>query len=311
MAKYTSLGQIDLPCVADHYGLDQPRLAPLAGGAANSSFHLTSGSGEFVLTILDNHDQASAERLAAHTTALFDLGMPTTEVVPTQNGSLIADVAGRPVILKRWIAGGVEAPLPIHLLPDAGRILATLHTLAADAAGLADLPAGTRRLSPAQQATIAEFSDTDFATWLTERLERIHTLEATHHRAQVIAHGDLFDDNLIVRPDGGLVVLDWETVSLDDPLLDLGMAAVGLAREDGLLVPERLRALVAGYVEIAPLSEDELTALTAEIEHAALIIAFHRYYRHNVRFPDPAKSTIHTEMIKFVESIEHATQLDS
>lgn len=125
-------------------------------------------------------------------------------------------------------------------------------------------------------------------------------------RRDVVTHGDLFDDNLIVRPDGGLAILDWETVSLDDPLLDLGMAAVGLTREDGLLVYERLNALVSGYVEISPLSEDELTALPSEIEHAALIIAFHRYYRHNIRFPDPAHSTIHTEMVTFVESIQPA-----
>ncbi|MFP8884984.1 MULTISPECIES: hypothetical protein [Streptomyces] len=43
-----------------------------------------------------------------------------------------------------------------------------------------------------------------------------------------------------------------------------------------------------------------------EIEQAALIIAFHCYYRHNVRFPDPARSTYHTEMIKFVDSVESA-----
>lgn len=124
-----------------------------------------------------------------------------------------------------------------------------------------------------------------------------------------MTHGDLFDDNIIVRTDGRLTVLDWETISLDDPLLDLGMAAVGLAQEAGELAPERVKALVAGYDQVAPLSEEDVAALPGEIGHAALIIAFHRYYRHNVRFPDPSKSTYHTEMIRFVESVESAVQV--
>jgi hypothetical protein len=45
-----------------------------------------------------------------------------------------------------------------------------------------------------------------------------------------------------------------------------------------------------------------------EIEHAGLIIAFHRYYRHNVRLPNPSKSSYHTELIKFVDSVDGAAQ---
>ncbi|WP_069885933.1 phosphotransferase [Streptomyces luteocolor] len=308
MAKYTTLEQVDLPTVADSYGLDDPRLAPLAGGAANSSFRLSTASGEFVLTILDNHDTVSAESLAAHTQALFRLGVPTSAVVPATDGSLITHFDGRPVILKVWTEGRVEQPLPATLLPEAGRILAQLHALPPKSPGLTDIPIGTRRLSADHEALIPELPDNEFAAWLTERFNRIHQAEATNRRSRAVTHGDLFDDNIIVRADGSLTVLDWETISLDDPLLDLGMAAVGLAREDGELVPERVKALVSGYEQIAPLSQEDMAALPAEITHAALIIAFHRYYRHNIRFPDPSKSTYHTEMIRFVQSVEASAQ---
>lgn len=245
MAKYTTLEQIDLPAVADSYGLDDPRLAPLAGGAANSSFRLSTASAEFVLTILDNHDTASAESLAAHTQALFLLGVPTSAVVPATDGSLITHFDGRPVILKVWTEGRVEQPLPVKLLPEAGRILAQLHALSTQSPGLTDIPVGTRRLSADHEALIPELPDREFAAWLTDRLNRIHRAEATNHRPRTVTHGDLFDDNVIVRTDGSLTVLDWETISLDDPLLDLGMAAVGLAQENGELAPERVKALVA------------------------------------------------------------------
>ncbi|MCG3041801.1 phosphotransferase [Streptomyces sp. S1A] len=306
MAKYTTLDQIDLPAVARSYGLDQPRLEPLTGGAANSSFKLTSTSGTYVLTILDNHDLPSARRLAAHTQAVFRLGVPTTEVVPAADGALTAQLDGRPVILKKWVEGVVRQPLPTQLLPEAGRVLARLHTLSPQSPGLDDIPVGTRRLSDHHRSLIPQFTDTGFADWLNGRLDRIRSAEAKSDRPRRVVHGDLFDDNIIVGEDGSLTVLDWETISLDDPLLDLGMAAVGLAQEDGILVPERLEALVTGYRRIVSLTDADAAALPMEIEHAALIIAFHRYYRHNVRFPDPARSTYHTEMIKFVDSVESA-----
>jgi hypothetical protein len=52
-----------------------------------------------------------------------------------------------------------------------------------------------------------------------------------------------------------------------------------------------------------PLSRKELAGIPIAAEHAALIIAFHRYHRHNVRFPDPHKSQLHVELIGFVESL--------
>jgi homoserine kinase type II len=309
VAKYTRLDQIDLPAVARSYGLDRPRLEPLSGGAANSSFKLTSISGMYVLTILDNHDLPSARRLAAHTRAVFRLGVPTTEVVPAADGALTTQLDGRPVVLKKWVEGEVRQPLPVSLLPEAGRILARLHTLSPQSPGLDGIPVGTRRLSDHHRSLIPQFADVDFAAWLTDRLDRIRSAETKSDRLGTVVHGDLFDDNIIVGEDGSLTILDWETISLDDPLLDLGMAAVGLAQEGGVLVPERLDALVTGYRRIAPLTEADAAALPMEIEHAALIIAFHRYYRHNIRFPDPVRSTYHTEMIKFVESVEAAALL--
>lgn len=87
------------------------------------------------------------------------------------------------------------------------------------------------------------------------------------------------------------------------------MAAVGLAQEDGELAPPRLKALVEGYEKVRLLAEEDRRALPVEITYAALIVAFHRYYRHNVRFPDISKSAYYLEMIKFVDSVEGAVEV--
>jgi homoserine kinase type II len=303
VAQYTTADQINLPAVAERYALSNPSLAPLSGGAANSSFRLNADQGEYVLTALDNHDERTATALARHTQALHRLGLPTSKIIPATDSSLVTPVDDRLVVLKEWISGSIEQPLSTALLSEAGEFLAMLHALPPQAEGLEDVPVAARRLSAEHLAAIPGFTDQKFAAWLTDRLERIREAEADTRREPRLVHGDLFDDNIVVRDDGHLSVLDWETISLDDPLLDLGMAAVGLAQDEaGLLSRERLDALLCGYEKTRPLTRAERTALPLEIEHAALIIGFHRYYRHNVRFPNTERATYYLKMVRFAES---------
>lgn len=309
MAHYTTADQIDLNVLAERYALTKLSIAPLSGGAANSSFRLNAGETQYVLTALDNHDEHTASALVRHTQALHHLGLPTSKIVPAVDGSLVTPIEGRLLVLKEWISGSIQQPLAVALLPEAGEFLARLHALPPQTEGMEDVPVGTRRLSEEHFAAVPSFTDQTFAAWLTDRLERIRAAEVGDQREPRLVHGDLFDDNIVVRDDGHLSVLDWETISLDDPLLDLGMAAVGLAQDDaGLLSGERLEALVSGYEKARPLTMSERAALHLEIEHAALIIGFHRYYRHNVRFPSPERATYHLAMVRFAESVADSTR---
>jgi homoserine kinase type II len=302
VATYTTLDALDLPALAVRYGLSGPVAEPLKGGAANSSFRLDTADGRaYVLSALDNHDELSARHLARVTRAAEALGLPTTHVVADRDRQDVTILGQRPYLLKELIPGQVCDPLPAGLLPEAGELLARLHGLPT---GAMDLPVGTRRLSAEHRAAIADFPDREFAAWLDDRLATIGRHESDHRRTVVPTHGDLFAENLVVRPDGGLSVIDWETASVDDPLLDLGMAAVGLCQDEaGLLSTERLRLLLDGYGRLRPLSSEDRTELPVEIVHAAVIIAFHRYHRHTVRFPDPARAAHHRLMVHFAASV--------
>ena len=156
MADYTALEHIDIRSISERYGLGDCTLTKLAGGAANSSFRVDGSSGVFTLTVLDNHDHASAERLARLTRALYAAGVPTTNVVPAVGGDLVTSWGRRPAIIKQWIEGTAHDILPDRFLSAAGRILAQLHS--ADP-GFPDLPVRTLRLSPEHDATIGEFED--------------------------------------------------------------------------------------------------------------------------------------------------------
>ncbi len=235
---------------------------------------------------------------------VFRDGIPAPEIIPTVDGDLAIMLGERPAILKRWIAGTVHAPLPHQYLPAAGRLLARVHALPVCSPRLLAVPAGTRHLTARDAAELAFLPDRKFAAWLTDRLTRVRAAEHRPRPTPTVIHGDFFADNLIVHDDGGLSVLDWETVSRDDPLLDLGLAIVGLAQDGrNRLAPARLNALLAGYEQISPLDEPSRSVLPGSITEAALILAYHRYRMFNITFPDPARSSMHTELFGFVDSV--------
>ncbi|WP_416566169.1 phosphotransferase [Nocardia testacea] len=298
MADYTSLRELNLSAVAHRYGLPELSAEVLAGGAANSSFTVWDGNSKYVLTALDNHTFSSAERLSDLMSTLKLFRFPTCELVADTNGKKVTNFGGRPVVLKHWVEGRVEIPLPDILLSRVGVLMAQLHSLPTDIAGL---PLGTRRLTPAHEKTIWDFEDREFGSWLTDRLAGVRDLRSS--RQDAVIHGDLYADNIIIGSDDSLFIIDWETASLDDPMLDLGMAIIGLAVSGGRLSSERARDIIAGYASVCPIAAEDLSLLPQMVEHAALIIAFHRYARHNIRYPDSRYAGLYREMVDLVDSI--------
>ncbi|MEU2102333.1 phosphotransferase [Nocardia sp. NPDC019255] len=299
MATYTTVDDIDIGAVTTAYNLTEPTFDTLKGGYANSSFSVDTPTGRYVLTYLDNHTPTTAQHLAELTQALHHNGFRTTEPIPTIDGHLTTTINGRPVMLKHWIEGHVLDPLPDELLTDAGAALAHLHNLPDT---IPNLPQRTRRLSRETETHTEEFADREFADWITTRLDRVRDLHST--QPDTFTHGDLFADNIIVCPDNSLVILDWETASNDDPLLDLGMTVVGLIGTAARLTTERVHRIIYGYNRIRHLGSTDQHLLPRMIEHAGLIIAFHRYYRHNVRYPNPDYADMYRSMVAFVEAVD-------
>jgi homoserine kinase type II len=238
---------------------------------------------EYTLTIVEGRNPGKAVTVASHTRTLFTAGIPTTEVIPDRTGRPASGIGGRTAILKRWVDGTVHDTLPERLLEAAGAFLGSLHTTVSVEA--LDPPArhGARRLTASDVASLDGAADAGFVDWLKSSLADAGDPAADGRVA--VCHGDLFPDNIIERPDGTLVVIDWETLSLDDPLYDLGMAVVGLATRasDARIDPRRLAPLVSGYVRENPSVAGELDRLPGSIAAAAAEIGFHRYRRYLAR----------------------------
>jgi aminoglycoside phosphotransferase len=118
-----------------------------------------------------------------------------------------------------------------------------LDRFLAGAATLADA------LTPAPMDAPAVWDDAEFrsweslaarapllAPWIADRVDDLarldaHWPEAT--RGDTLLHGDLRADNVVLRPDGGFVAVDWPSVRLGAPWLDLLCALPSIAMHGG------------------------------------------------------------------------------
>jgi homoserine kinase type II len=246
---------------------------------------------------LDNAINLPADTLASLLRYLHDNDISTSEPLESRNGLLVETYDGRRVMIKRYVDGECHDVLPLDALRPAGAVLAKVHSLTAPKW----LPNGTRRLTGfADQLT--QFADQDFAEWVKARLEETSGM-LDLPGLQVIIHGDYFADNLIVKPYGDVGILDWETASIDLPVLDLGFAIVGLACVDAELDTERMKAFLDGYQTVRSLAEAETAHLRDAVIYGAAVLGYHRYLRHHIRYPNPAKQDIYRAMPAFVESV--------
>lgn len=101
------------------------------------------------------------------------------------------------------------------------------------------------------------------------------------HRAQLIGlealmeapamlrgcHRDLFADNMVPTPDGGICVVDWENCGLEDPTQELAV----VLHEFGVGRPGRLQALYTAYLETGGVgrlcNRGDFTMLIAQFGH--------------------------------------------
>lgn len=174
----------------------------------------------------------------AHLLVLEDVG-----------GASLAIREGFPPQLGHAAPGGAASDP--HLFSTLGRTLGALHR------GTAGLPlpparppvalAGLSGLAPLEgeggRVCAALASEAVFADAARQLVGPVNGCLVSH---------DMKWDNVVVRPDGRLVLLDWELAGLGDPAVDLGfLLAEHLVRAEGA-VTDAARALLAGYASAAP-----------------------------------------------------------
>ena len=98
-------------------------------------------------------------------------------------------------------------------------------------------------------------------------------------------HGDLFPSNIVIAKGENPIIMDFEQACHYYRVFEIGMAIVGLCRENGQLVWSKAEHLVTGYQTITPLMPIEKEKLNTFIIYAAAATAFWRYRQFNIIAP--------------------------
>ena len=149
---------------------------------------------------------------------------------------------------------------------------------------------------------IEKRSDHDYVRWLTGRYCDL-TQNISSNLPSGLIHGDLFCDNALFEGKQLKAILDFEDVCHYYKVFDIGMAIVGLCRQNKRIDLGKASSVLSGYQKIRPLEGAEREALQAFIELAAILTSVWRFWKYNIDLPGTQKSNKYLEMVHIARQI--------
>jgi len=273
MAVLTAITADDARALLDEYGV--PGFQAIEGipaGSVNSNFAVHLDAGRLFLRVYEEQDRAGAEGETAMLERLSSQGVPTPAPLRRTDGGRVSTLRGKPAALFPWREGTIRCqagvtPADARLV---GGALARVHLAGvgerrgAGRFGLADLLARLDR--------VENGGDAVFAPLAPSLREALRGAEAARDAGLPggLTHGDLFRDNVLWSPDGGIAaLLDFESACDGTYSYDLMVTVLSWCVGDDLEV-RLARAMTAGYDEVRPLGERERRGLWAEACFGAL-----------------------------------------
>jgi aminoglycoside phosphotransferase (APT) family kinase protein len=250
------------------------RFELIAGGRSNLTYKIEDARGKRVVLrrpplgelLPTAHDMAREYRILS---ALGPLGLPVPQTLALCTDS---QVNQRPFYVMSYIEGVIArdvASAEVLSLQARRRcgleladVLARLHSLDVEAAGLGDLGRHEGYMERQlkrwhQQFHMAQIPADAETTRLVDELHEELLARIPAQQGFGIVHGDYRLDNAVLSPAGEVLgILDWELCTLGDPLADLGMLMVYWAEPgDPLIALTEAPTVLEGFA-----TRDELVA---------------------------------------------------
>jgi Ser/Thr protein kinase RdoA (MazF antagonist) len=224
------------------------------GGYLNRVWRLDTVDGGYAVKLLNPryHDPVLRRQYLASIElerAALDAGLPVPCPVQAAGGGWLADLAIGAVRAHRWVDGRAlrDRDVGPGQARQAAGALARVHAL-----GLRrDVPAGDvlRAWSPEHWREPARA--------LPELVPLLPAMERAGEavvagralfRHPVLSHGDVSAKNLLERPDGTVVLIDWDAAQPAEPCLEVAATALSMSGyTHGEPRPDVLRAFLDGY----------------------------------------------------------------
>lgn len=307
MALLTSLPLETARVLARAYGVELTSLEPLALGSVNSNFRAHTSDGRTLFARLyEEQDGAGAAAELALLAALSRAGVAVAEALPLA-GPAPAH-AGKPFVLFPWVAGEslCLARVDESACRKLGAALARVHLTSSELPRL-----GIGRFGPTDM--LDRLDRVERATSRPELLADVARARALYARLlpardhalpSGIVHGDLFRDNVLWEAGELRALLDFESAFHGPFIYDLLVTVCAWCFRAGFELG-LVRAMVAGYESVRPLSAAERAAVAVEGPLACLRFVSSRLTDFELRAqPGTAPARDYRRFFQRLEAIE-------
>jgi homoserine kinase type II len=282
MSVYTPVTPDDLAAWLTRYVLGTVRsFEPIAAGIENTNYFLTADKGRYVLTL---YERLPPEELPFYLNLMAHLartGVMAPAPEADRSGALWSFLNGKPAGLVARLEGSpVERPDAAHCAA-VGRSLAELHVAAKQYRGRLSNRRGPGWWRQAARAVRPLLSSEQNALVASELKYQAGFAKAKLPRGAI--HGDLFCDNVLFVDGRVSGIIDFGFAATDALAYDLAITVSDwCVRQDGgsagALDPARVRAMVAAYAALRPLTFDERALWGPLLRAAALRFWLSRLY---------------------------------
>jgi homoserine kinase type II len=273
MAAYTHLTKKEANSLAVEYGLPKVlSVRAVREGSVNTHYLLETVRGKFIVKIDEVKSEIEVKRELDLLLFLRKHGFPCPVPLADRRGRHCRDWTGKQMSLYRYIDGHSVVPddLTSPQLENVGRVLADLHLITkAYKKGVdsrfsfdrvAEIYAGVRGRLPHYLKKIVRTLD--------EELEYLQNYLETKLPKGII-HGDLFSDNVMLKGEKVVAVLDFEAAGRGKFIFDLATAVNSLCFEGNRYALKKFESLIAGYETLRTLSLAEWDAFPNELRFSA------------------------------------------
>ncbi len=196
-------------------------------------------------------------------------GVPMPRPIRTTDGGVVVDLAEYQLRAYEWV--DLLAMDRSFNPTTVGETIAAIHRVRYSPArpliGWYTEPVGARRWGELLAAAIAAAAP--FAEALDAEIPELLRLEALIEPPSTAqsCHRDLWADNMLPTPTGGVCVIDWENCGLADPAQELPMAMIDFGLSDQRRVAELYQAYIAAGGSARVNGYGAFTMVIAQFSH--------------------------------------------
>ena len=299
MDRYPVLRAEGMDEISRYYGFTVLDFEPMAGGASNSSYLLSTRNEKLVVTIFGDKSLTYVSRLEKLLKHLAVSGFPTNRIVSPEKDKEPVMVFGETTVLvKEYIPGDVHLNLDKNMLVQVGSVMGELHQISAPEF-LTEKHAYDKQLFP---AVFKINIDPGYEEWLADRYAYLNQCFPID-LPKCLIHGDLFMDNIVFENNKLEALIDFEDACHYYRVFDLGMGIVGMCTDDGKIDLDKAGAFIRGYQQVQSLEEVEKNHLQLFVEYAAIATSYWRFWKYNIHEPVADKAELHMQMVEIAKDV--------